>query len=524
MDCVSQLQKNKASKDAMVNGLAAMRRRIESATKQRGMPAWEAGDANVRQAGKEFKRMLERFGGGRSLDPLTATFKTLRRRVTTDAELRDIAESGIAYLERAISDVDYSKSEDCQHRGANLIRSARLHLYKHYRGEMVTIANETDEFVTAFKRDPLAQRLTMQLRRVYSDLFTTRDGEARIRPRLVRDFVTFVGPMLLQELSVIHVPPIQHSDRSFDVAIEPFDISTRTLVPRSVQVKVGHDLFVGVVDGMSSDMRQELDMVFNGIFPVITGVPFSYRTKGVPRISDSGIADLRIVGEQGFNVRLSLDMYPDDPTTTIIPTKVDIDTGKIRLKVRNSKHDKLYRLLSPVLNRILRTQVVETVKDHIVGLIDTLDRQVTAIKLQTKPPSERPLDEQEMLLHHLDQFLSALGFAGTAEKLEEATGAAGRGSRGEVTETWLDYEREQEEQRRRRQEDEELHQLEEEEYEEEMEMEEPIMDEHEWVTGARRRRGTEFPVAKRPPTDYSSVPWATNLFDNPSSRVRPFHV
>jgi len=128
-------------------------------------------------------------------------------------------------------------------------------------------------------------------------------------------------------------------------------------------------------------------------------VAFYYRKKtGIPKMSDSGLADV-LLGGEGLNVS-GLDSYHNvfqysqvlpkavihlvsskhDRSSVFRVQDVHVKVNTLKFAIRDSKHDFLYKTLRPLATGLIKRQIQKAFKDALVTGFEYIDGQLVAVR------------------------------------------------------------------------------------------------------------------------------------------------
>jgi hypothetical protein len=108
------------------------------------------------------------------------------------------------------------------------------------------------------------------------------------------------------------------------------------------------------------------------------------RHEGWPRLSDQGLADLRI-GGKGLTVLVDLISHPaseisgrSDFRSYVLPAalvahRVKVRIDKLNLNLHDSLHDGMYRVFNPLIGSMVKRQIESAIRDQILNVVDSID-------------------------------------------------------------------------------------------------------------------------------------------------------
>ena len=152
-------------------------------------------------------------------------------------------------------------------------------------------------------------------------------------------------PMVLDQIRVLTIPQIEHSDPDIHYIIDSFDLPVDEVLPAFIELKYKKSLVVGVRDEIKDEFTSTATMAMHEIHFDIQDVPFCFRRKtGFPKISDYGVADLNTMG-RGISSLVKMDFYPDDTSKTLDPRDVSVYVDELNLKIRGAQHSFVFYLI-----------------------------------------------------------------------------------------------------------------------------------------------------------------------------------
>ncbi len=104
--------------------------------------------------------------------------------------------------------------------------------------------------------------------------------------------------------------------------------------------------------------RHEIQLTFGQMQADMRDVAFYFRKKsGIPKLKDSGLADV-VIGGEGLTATAHLiSSKSTDPSSTFTISKVVVKVDNLKFSIRDSKHDLLYKTLKPLAMGLVKKQV-----------------------------------------------------------------------------------------------------------------------------------------------------------------------
>ncbi|KAK1217912.1 hypothetical protein PQX77_019421 [Marasmius sp. AFHP31] len=216
------------------------------------------------------------------------------------------------------------------------------------------------------------------------------DVRGVILPGLIAE-VTFSFPFAslyiarptLTEVGYISIPRIEYTDKTFDLVVENLTLSGRNLLPNVVEVEMHNWLRWETFD----KLNHSKDPHNNSKRP-----PNSHQKKGgAIKIKDSGVADL-VWGGEGMSVDVELGDSRDEARLFDIkkvavkiegcgPCRViHSSSSSLKVSIRDSKHDVLYKTLKPLMMGLVKRQVQKAVESGIRSGFEFISEELIAVK------------------------------------------------------------------------------------------------------------------------------------------------
>jgi hypothetical protein len=101
----------------------------------------------------------------------------------------------------------------------------------------------------------------------------------------------------------VPIPRIEYTDENLDLVVENLTLQGRNLFPKILAVEANNYIKFSPYAAISDDSRHRITLDLQQMQADMRDVAFYYRKKGIPRMTDSGLADV-ILGGQGLSVSL----------------------------------------------------------------------------------------------------------------------------------------------------------------------------------------------------------------------------
>ncbi|RXW16225.1 hypothetical protein EST38_g9633 [Candolleomyces aberdarensis] len=338
----------------------------------------------------ELRTLLERFANNASLsliiDPINVLIDDGRR----DPELREWFSKLNTYIRRVLLEPGYILEPACDSEGRRLVREDGKRFYGTGRGEepQGKYKGHFDNFWDGARRwggavgeDPLNKRFGDDWARLTKDLLFDSDGHLKFKPDLWNDIRRVIAPQLIQQVGYIPIPRIEYTDDSFDLVVENLILQGRNLLPNIVEIEAKNWVKFSPYDSIKDDSHHKVSFTLSQIQADMRDVAFYYRKKqGIPRIKDSGLADV-LLGGSGLTVHVTLVSSPSSDKSSVFrvhDVNVKIDT--LKFSIRDSKHDLLYKTLKPLATGLVKKQIVKAINEAVRTGLEYVDGQLVGVR------------------------------------------------------------------------------------------------------------------------------------------------
>jgi hypothetical protein len=194
------------------------------------------------------------------------------------------------------------------------------------------------------------------------------------------DIRKVILPTLVEKVGYIPIPRIEYSDESLDLVVENLTLYGRNLFPNIVQFEAYNFIKFSPYDAISDDYRHRIVLQLEQIQADMRDVAFYYHKKtGLPRMKDSGIADV-LLGGEGLTVTIHLVSTKRDQSSVFHVQDITVKVGTLKFAIRDSKHDFLYKTLRPLATALIKKQLQKVIKEALRTGLEYVDGQLVAVR------------------------------------------------------------------------------------------------------------------------------------------------
>ncbi|KAJ3036789.1 hypothetical protein HDV00_002401, partial [Rhizophlyctis rosea] len=326
--------------------------------------------------------LIENFANSRSLDPLIRSVTDFADKARSDNDLITFWTDLSNFITRSFNDPAYTDQSDYEKTAQDLVVRGRKGLSKYdYYTQKITY--EASNFADALASDRATQKLAADANAIFADLFLDERGKPTFKPELLRDLAKIV-PAIADKLAYLPIPRTEIDDGTYHMIFDNIVLHS-TILPKYVRVVTDT-----TVDATQNDPKDQLN---SNIYLEISHIEASARDvawlvnkhSGFFKAGDVGLADFDIK-DPGLTAKVKI--APGALTGRAAPKsgeatgrflhteQVDVTLHNIDLRLHDSHHDFLYKVAKPFLNRTVKAQVENAVKDGLRDLVARLDDQI----------------------------------------------------------------------------------------------------------------------------------------------------
>lgn len=311
-----------------------------------------------------------------SLDPLLKTLDGLRLKLVKDKDSKTALSDFSQWLKSCLKESDFMANQGRRKEEfKSHVKGLQVNFADRYRGDVDHLMQEAANIGERIRRDELSLKLSSDVQDLMKHLFRDEQGNLTIKHELWSD-LKLILPLFLGRLRFIQIPEIVVNDESVNFFASGISISVGELAPKRLQAHFYSDLDVGARDIIETTGEEyDLETVFvieaGKIFAEARNIYFEMDRKSFPPLSDTGIADLNIHGDDGMCLRL---VFGTSQVSSVGPTRVTpvgvpfkllsakCTIDKLDLRLHETKHSWMYTVLGPLIRRQLRMRIEQEIE------------------------------------------------------------------------------------------------------------------------------------------------------------------
>jgi len=360
------------------------------------------------------KKLIENFAGGRSIDPFLMKLGIVVQKILSDStfagyineilnQLRQPLEAAESKLEKTGKEVEAAKAaaeavqgrelssqkksagkvapkqepERLDKKLIELVEKIRIYVLDHYQDEIQGALFEGAAIMRAISEDDTMAALGFDVSALSRELFYDQaTGRPKINVELWPDIVSIL-PILAEKLAYLPIPRIENNDAEAHFIFDHIFLKCSGIVPDHIKITTEV-----IMENTGSELlpasRNKAQVTMSGIEASCKDVAWMYRRRhGLIPWSDVGLMDLDITGE-GVTIDMKLEAdtaqlkseagEKSGKHMQVHVTEADVKIRGINVVLRESRHDFVYMMLRPIINRAFREKLEEEIGKWLKGL------------------------------------------------------------------------------------------------------------------------------------------------------------
>ena len=314
-----------------------------------------------------------------------------------DEELRSWFKQANQYARKVLLQPGYVLEPQCDTEGSGVRENGRKFYDEKYKDHFDYLFNVRASFGCKlcmshsrpqtigdwFKQmgeDPLNKRFGEDWARLTKDLLFDIEGSLKFKSHLWDDIRKVILPTVISQVGYIPIPRIEYTDDALDLVIENITLSGKNLLPNVVTMSARNYFKFSPYRVIDDHAEHEVELTFGQIQADIRDVAFYFRKKtGLPKFKDSGLADFTLGGE-GVTVDIKLASSTKDHTSVFKVKSVNAKVASLKLSIRDSKHDLLYKTMKPIATALVKRQIRKAIEDGVRTGLEYVDGQLVGVR------------------------------------------------------------------------------------------------------------------------------------------------
>jgi hypothetical protein len=134
----------------------------------------------------------------------------------------------------------------------------------------------------------------------------------------------------------------------------------------------------------SADISNQVSIQMSHVRADARDFSFDFRKKSGIKVHDSGYADLHIP-DRGLDVTMIVRNSGQQSKANVMEVvKVQCKLHDLKLRMRDTKHDTLYKVLSPIINTAVKKNAEKAIAEQLKKVLIRMDSRVGELQTKTK--------------------------------------------------------------------------------------------------------------------------------------------
>jgi len=378
-------------------------------------------NTELEQARTATRSLVESFAGGRSLDGLSQALRDFGNDIARDDNLSAYLDDVSDFLRRSVREPGYVQNNDYTDEANALITRGREVFTDKYRTHVSRIGQEVRALFDAMAADPTTDQFTDNLNELVSDLFLDETGKPTVKFDIIKDFARLL-PVIAEKLEYLPVPRIEGSDDDIDYSFDNMVLRCTNLLPRHMHLHTDttitmhppipySDRVVSRRDHGDMHIKHRISITISTIRADARDIAFYYKKKsGMARLSDYGTADVAIP-DRGISIHITL-VTGDESARNDAGIETDrvfrieraeAEVHEMKIWLKGTKHDLLYKVLNPILTRTAKKQVERALSERLRTLLVRINEQFVVVARQTANAASEAVRVSKQTAHNAAQ-------------------------------------------------------------------------------------------------------------------------
>ena len=308
-------------------------------------------------------------GDNYSLYKLLSYLKELRKAQQSDEELRTLFSTWKVWILESslLCDTDKHKADLVESTDILIENSRKLAISPMYKLIMHHVAIELSFLFSQINKEDNLNELRNRFSELAKGLVLDEEGQPTFKQELFEN-AGAVAHCVLDSIQHIPLPSIHKKTEKTELRLHDVIINTSDVAPSSLEIKNEDSCIRIRVTNIKAHIRS---------------VRFYFKRfdSRVRSKSVSGIADINIAGSHGMEIEVALAPRILGGSERVFSLfEVQSSTcsiSKLKIRLRDTSHDKLYKILSPLINKVATKKLEESIGQYVALYVSKLNSVTT---------------------------------------------------------------------------------------------------------------------------------------------------
>jgi len=324
---------------------------------------------NLQLVWTDLKVLIQRFAGGREIDPLMNNIWKLifmiREDENTKIFLRDLKHYVLMTMDNPTMLEDDNKIRELtllMDRGRIIMKSPA---YTKYVNKIMI---ESRSILSGISNDKDGKALFSTFTKFASDFMTDFKGKPSLwaLQDSLHQFKYLMVPVVLKQLEYIALPKIYGSTPKYEYSVENMVFNGSDILPEHIHLWFASDMDLNIRQLSNQYARGELKLSVNNIRTMFQNIKFGYKKLTAPRLTDEGLLDIGLLGN---GASISIDWLVE--TGNGLPMrfwcrKASCAIDEFSLGIKNSNHPFLGKVATKLFANTIKKRLEMAIADALL--------------------------------------------------------------------------------------------------------------------------------------------------------------
>jgi hypothetical protein len=341
-------------------------------------------------------RFVEMWVGDQySLEKLFSKLIEFKKIASGDSQVRELFADWrnwflqAKYIDGITDKLQISASE-------SLVMKTRLVLLSpEYRDVVQSLRRELLYLCAHIQKEDSWTEMRDTISKIVQRIICDSNGQPTFKEELFKQ-AHMIARCILQSIQYIPLPTIHKKTEKSELVLENVEIQTHDILPSSLEI---------FTETNESGENPILIIKICNIKAYLSNVQFTFtKDSKVIQKSVSGKADITIGGDDGMELVVQLNpnvIAFSDKVMSLFEVKKSVcSISKLKIHLRETSHDKFYKLLSPIINKVASHKLEQSISQFVALYISKLNN--ICAEQANEAIQKGKVNPQEIQSPHLD--------------------------------------------------------------------------------------------------------------------------
>jgi len=205
----------------------------------------------------------------------------------------------------------------------------------------------------------------------FLDNFTYEDSQGRTRldTDLLGSMKSNIIPFIVDRIKEIPIPRVEVHNKDFEYLIlDDMFLTIDDILPNQIRIHSENNTDFSLKSLDASHSHTHIKFLIEGIKPKVKDFYFSFKKKGMIKVTDEGRASVKIIG-QGLDIYMTFDVKMSGEHRAILGGhKVKVNVHKIDIDILDANHKTMLNMATTLFKGRIETQIEESLAKKLDSL------------------------------------------------------------------------------------------------------------------------------------------------------------